>query len=78
MSDINFFEVEFSDGNENTAMWICIKGMKQPTIDEAKRFLAADAEMFKLPVAGVYPIDEATARNCYDFSNESNWPIFSE
>lgn len=75
--NLKYFEIEFSDGDENTATWMCIRGTEQPTIDEAQIFVARDSEMFGLPVAGVYPIDEVTARGSYDFGNEASWPIFS-
>ena len=76
MDELKYFEVEFSDGNENTATWVCIRGTARPTIAEAQQFMAADSEKFGLPVAGVYDIDEAQARSFYDFSNEGNWPVF--
>jgi len=27
-------------------------------------------------ILGVYPIDKETAKSCYDFSRESDWPVF--
>jgi len=72
---MTYFEIEFSDGL--TEQWICIKGLEQPTVEEAQQFCAEDSRIFRLPVTGVYPIDEATARNCYDFQGEKDWPIFS-
>ncbi len=75
-SKLSYFEVEFSDGNENTAVWMCIRGAEQPTLEEATDFLSRDAAMVGLPLAGNYPIDEQTARSCYDFSYEASWPVF--
>lgn len=78
MPKIQYFEIEFSDGDGRTAEWICIRGTDEPTLEEAREFLKKDSETIGLPVAGVYPIDEFTARACYDFDNESLWPIFSK
>lgn len=75
--ELHYFEVEFSDGNEDTAVWMCIRGTEQPTLEEAAEFLSRDAAMFGFPVAGIYPIDELTARGSYDFSHEASWPVFS-
>ena len=73
---LKYFEIELSNGDADSASWMCIRGTDQPTIDEAQIFLNRDSEKLSLPVAGVYPIDEQTARGCYDFDNESAWPIF--
>lgn len=72
-----YFEVEFSDsGNENTANWICIRGVREPSVAEAAFFCKEDLDLYGFPVYRVDPIDEATARDCYDFSNEKSWPVF--
>jgi len=76
MLRLKYFEIELSDGNDDAAVWICIKGTGQPSIEEAQQFMTRDCETFGLPVAGVYAIDEWSARNCYDFSNEAVWPVF--
>ena len=75
---MKYYEIEFSDGNEETAVWVCIKGVRQPSIAEASEFCKRDAERYRLPVRGVYPIDEMTARSCYDFSGEERWPVFGD
>ena len=76
MSQIRYFEIEFNDGNDNTAMWMCIKGIREPSICEAAEFCKYETKMYGLPVAGVYPIDETEARSVYDFEKEQYWPIF--
>lgn len=74
---MKYFEIEFSNnGDENNAYWICIKGNRQPTVAEATEFCQKDSEMYGLPVFRVDPIPENVARDCYDFSNEANWPVF--
>ncbi len=73
---MNYYEIEFSNGNEDSAEWMCIKGVKEPSVDDAANFCKHEAAMWGLPVKGVYPIDERTAKSCYDFTNESNWPVF--
>ena len=75
--ELKYFEVKFSDGYEANAVWVCIRGTDEPTIEEAQWFMASDSAQLKLPVAEVCEIDEQTARGCYDFDNEANWPVFS-
>lgn len=74
-----YFEVVFSksgDADDCNAVWICIRGTERPSLEEAQRFLAQNSGSFGMPVVGVFPIDEQTARACYDFDNEANWPVF--
>ena len=73
---MKYFEIQFSDYTTNNEEWICIKWLREPTLEEAALLCSHDAERFQLPVAGVYPIDEVAAIGCYDFDNEANWPVF--
>lgn len=79
MNELQYFEVVLSNGSsdDSNAEWICIRGTEQPTLPEAQEFLARDSKRIGAPVVGVYPIDEHTARGCYDFDNEAIWPIFT-
>ena len=73
--EYQYFEVEFSiDHDENTAEWICIRGERQPSVEEANVFCKADAERVKMPVTGVFPISRQEAEAFYDFTNEANGP----
>lgn len=77
---MKYFEIEFSNcpGEEDGfSEWICIRGNRQPTVKEASEFCKEDAKIIGMPVVRVDPIDEVYARDCYDFSNEVNWPIFA-
>ena len=74
---LRYFEVKFSDGCEINSVWVCIRGTDEPTVEEAQWFMASNSAQLKLPVAEVCEIDERTARGCYDFDNEADWPIFS-
>ena len=56
--------------------WMCIRGVRAPSIQEAEQFLAADVAIYDGHVLGVYPIDRETAKSSYDFSNEGKWPVF--
>lgn len=56
--------------------WMCICGVKKPTVQEAERFYAADVALYGGHVLGVYPIDLNTARACYDFERADRWPVF--
>ena len=75
---MNYYEIRLGNGYDGgKSVWMCIKGTREPTIREASDFCRADVESYKLPVSGVYPIDERTARSCYDFSHEQDWPVFT-
>ena len=80
--EIKYFEIIFSDDDHEPECLadeaMCIKGYRRPSIEEANRFCRYDVEnIFHMPVTGVYEIDEERARAWYDFSNESEWPIFN-
>ncbi len=67
---IYYHEVVFENNTE-----ICIKSAKDfVSIEELNVFLAEDCAKFG-KVIKTFPIDERSARSCYDFSNEPNWPI---
>lgn len=76
--DYQYFEICIGhrpkeSGNDN---WMCIRGVRTPTITEAAQFCAADVALYGGHVLGVYPIDAESAKSCYDFSEESTWPVF--
>lgn len=73
-----YFEICIGKGpNESdNDSWMCIRGVKAPSIQEAEQFLTADVAIYDGHVLGVYPIDRVTAKSCYDFSNEEKWPMF--
>ena len=55
--------------------WMCICGVRAPTIQEAESFCAADAALHGGHVLGEYPVDLDTARACYDFDRADRWPV---
>lgn len=73
-----YFEICIGDGPEEGCndIWMCIRGVRAPSIQEAEQFLAADIAQFGGHVLGVYPIDRRTTESCYDFSCETQWPVF--
>lgn len=73
---IQYFELCFSNEDPDTETWICIKGVRRPTVSEVNEFCAEDVELYKAKVVSVDPIDKTTAMGCYDFGNEENWPVF--
>ena len=78
-SNIVYFEVELGededeDGGSNVLF--CGKGVAIPTVEEAQAFYQEDCEKFERPVFAVEPIDEALAREEYDFDDVDTWPIF--
>ena len=78
MNNINYYEVciTVDNSNDNEEYWMCIRGIREPTVEEASIFLKKDEEMYNGHVTEVYPIEEDYARDCYDFSNINNWPTF--
>ena len=73
-----YFEICIGNGPRESFndIWMCIRGVRAPSIQEAEQFLAADIAQFGGHVLGVYPIDRRTAESCYDFSCETQWPVF--
>ena len=72
MPKIRYFEVMFTNGYS-----ICIKGVREPSIEEAKEFLKEDMKC--LGVTEIEYIEEWTlndALSAFDFGNEANWPVF--
>lgn len=76
--DHQYFAVCIGHGPEESDhdFWMCIRGVKAPTIAEIELFCVADVSRYGGHVLGVYPIDKDTAESCYDFSRESDWPVF--
>lgn len=76
--EYQYFEICIGKGPQETDndYWMCIRGVREPSIQEAEHFLAADVAIYDGHVLGVYPIDRKTAKGCYDFSNEEKWPVF--
>lgn len=73
-----YFEVCIGDGPKESVndCWMCIRGVRTPSVQEAERFLAADIAKIGGHVLDVYPIDRKAAESCYDFSYEDQWPVF--
>ena len=78
-----YFEVCIGKGpdeDEARDTWLCVKTKRPavPSKESLTRFLARDlANHPGDVVVRFYLIDENTARECYDFSNESSWPVFT-
>ena len=73
-----YFEICIGHGPKESGndYWMCICGVREPTIQEAERFCAADVALYGGHVLGVYPIDLNTARAYYDFERADRWPVF--
>lgn len=72
------FEVCIGDGPKESGndFWICIRGVRIPSMQEAEQFLADDIAKNGGHVLGVYPTDRRSAEGYYDFSCEEQWPVF--
>jgi len=68
---MRYFELEFSD---RTCM--CVKGLREPTVEEANECYKVDVEIYSTPIIGVYELNREYAIDNYDFDNEANWKIF--
>ena len=75
-----YFELDIGRKPKESAnnFWMCIRGVRTPSIQEAEQFLAADTAKYGGHVLDVYPIDRVTAEGCYDFSYEEQWPVFGQ
>lgn len=70
--NIRFFEIMFFSGFS-----MIIKALREPTIEEAKRFVADDMKMLnEKGICFIEEWSETDARTAFDFDNEENWPIF--
>lgn len=56
--------------------WICIRGVRQPSLEEAEQFYAEDVQKCGGNVLAVNLLSEHEAKDCYDLSREANWPVF--
>lgn len=76
--EYQYFEARIGDGPKESVndIWMCIRGLRAPSIQEAEQFLAADTAKYGGHVLDVYPIDRVTAEGCYDFNYEEQWPVF--
>lgn len=76
--EYQYFEVCIGDGPKENVndYWMCIRGMREPSVQEAEQFLADDIAQTGGRVLGVYPIDRRDADGSYDFSDEDQWPVF--
>lgn len=78
--EYQYYEICIGPGpflsEDGTDFWMCIRGVRQPALEEAEQFYAEDVKNFGGNVLAVNAISRAEARDCYDLSNEANWPIF--
>ena len=69
---MKYFEIMFPDGYS-----ILIKGIREPSIDEAKEFLKED--MKNMGYTEIDYIEEwklSDALTAFDFDNVEHWPVF--
>lgn len=73
---VKYFEICISPEGEDSldSYWICIKGVREPSLEEAEAFLTTLEA--KERVIDVVEIDEADALVDYNFDNETDWPVF--
>ena len=73
-----YYEVRIGDSIDECEndFWMCIRGVRTPSVDEAEQFLSADIARIGGHVIEVFPIDRKTAESNYDFSYEERWPVF--
>ena len=74
---IGYYECEFETDPKCGTESICIKGERIPTVEEANAFLAEDIKAwYHAHVVKVIPLTEHEARDCFNFENEADWPVF--
>ena len=76
--EYQYFEICIGDGPKEGVndIWMCIRGVRAPSIQAAEQVLSADITKVGGHVLNVSPIDRRTAESCYDFSYEEQWPVF--
>lgn len=80
--EYQYYEICIGPGlflsEDGSDFWMCIHGVRKPSLEEAERFYAEDVKNNGGNVLAVNHISEDEARDCYDLSNEANWPVFGE
>lgn len=73
-----YYEICIGPGpfTADTDFWMCIRGVRQPSLEEAEQFCAEDVQKCGGNVLAVNLLSEREARDFYDLSNEANWPVF--
>jgi len=74
----NYYEICIGPGPfiTDTDFWMCIRGTRQPSLEEAEQFYAEDVQKFGGNVLAVNQLSAQEAGDFYDLSNEANWPVF--
>lgn len=75
--DMRYFEICFSDDVDGQETcddeWVCIRGVRKPTVEEARIF--CQAVVLNKRVIGVYELT-LEVYSFYDCTNIDNWPVF--
>ena len=78
--DMRYFEICFSDDVDGQETcddeWVCIRGVRKPTVEEARIFCQAVEKILNKRVIGVYELKITEINSYYDCSNIDNWPMF--
>ncbi len=81
---MRYFEIWLQENDEPGGINdfdICIRGIREPSIEEAEEFVAADRMVngqYMLHVKNVIELPREEAEDAYDFTNEAMWPVFGE
>ena len=82
MMKYQYYEICIGPGpylaEDDSNFWMCVRGVRKPTFEEAEHFFAEDVKNNGGNVLAVNHISEDEARGCYDLSNEDNWPVFGK
>ena len=77
-----YYEVCIEPGpflpEDDSSFWMCIHGVRQPTLEETEQFLTEDVKNNGGKVLAVNPISVKEAREFYDPSREDARPVFGE
>ncbi|HIW40877.1 MAG TPA: hypothetical protein H9743_01790 [Candidatus Mediterraneibacter vanvlietii] len=61
---------------DNNNFWMCVHGVRKPTLAEAELFFAEDVKHNGGKVLAVNQISAEEAKAFYDLSRECEWPVF--
>ena len=76
--EYQYFEICIGDGPKEGVndIWMCIRGVRAPSIQEAEQFLSADITKVGGHVLNVSPIDRRTAERSSGRCSEFDAPVY--
>jgi hypothetical protein len=74
-NEIKFCEVDFGDDTDADRIVIKYCG-ETPTVEKVSEWCRSDEVKFGHKVTSIHTVERKEAETFYDFSHESEWPVF--